>query len=339
MVEGETDDWRWTKFKEMANQVRKIRQGPARNAFVESALLLSKSLKDSKFPLRSAEIFDEFTNLEIRFLSYLDGEFDSIAATCKDYFIHRHGKFSLTGQFDFKVYPKKAGIQTGVICEVFEGNKRSMFHVKTHQHGPTINNSLSVQKPDAKELFIYKYLEILGFGPHCHFIAPITGSNRTIYIATEHIEFTDLDKLGMSYSHFQPLLELDLISRILCLTDCTTNNSNCGLNGQNPAIIDFRIEAQSDYAKPDILDRYLSGNGEYNYSGLMGCAIALSDNDKIDLLKSFINTRNPRAHITEAQQYVSHLISEMVGLISCSDFDLYLTGISLTLSALEAFSN
>jgi hypothetical protein len=133
-----------------------------------------------------------------------------------------------------------------------------------------------LKPPNTKELFIYKLLQNIGIGPEAHFIIPTHGSTLTIYIATKDCHIRLLSQLTKESANIKALVQLDLISRVLCLRDCASKTSNCGqvANGK-PMIIDFRIEKQSGgYAKPDILESFYRGNGEFNYSGLMEHALA-----------------------------------------------------------------
>jgi hypothetical protein len=82
------------------------------------------------------------------------------------------------------------------------------------------------------------------------------------------------------------LLQLDLISSILCLRDCSANSSNCGQVGEKAMIVDFRIEKQSPgYFIEDILDNFYEGNSEFHYSGLMETALKTTNAVKMDIMK------------------------------------------------------
>ena len=89
------------------------------------------------------------------------------------------------------------------------------------------------------------------------------------------------------------LVQLDLISRILCLRDCATNSSNCGQVNDEPMIVDFRIEKQSGgYFKSDILNKFYQGNGEFNYSGLMTEAVGIPQEQKSLFLRDSLQEWN-----------------------------------------------
>jgi hypothetical protein len=76
------------------------------------------------------------------------------------------------------------------------------------------------------------------------------------------------------------LVQINLISRILCLCDCATNSSNCGEVNGKPIIVDFRIEKQSGvYYKSDILNQFYQGNEEFD-SVLMAEAVGIPQEQK-----------------------------------------------------------
>ena len=99
-----------------------------------------------------------------------------------------------------------------------------------------------------------------------------------------------LSNLTKDTANNNALLQLDLISRILCLRDCATNSSNCGQVGEAAMIVDFRIEKQSwGYVKADILDKFYEGNSEFHYSGLMATAVKTPHAVKMDVMKKLFS--------------------------------------------------
>ncbi|EGF82390.1 hypothetical protein BATDEDRAFT_86618 [Batrachochytrium dendrobatidis JAM81] len=100
------------------------------------------------------------------------------------------------------------------------------------QDGPTEDSVKRIRPPDTKELFVYKLLHHIGVGPESHFIIPSYGTKKTIYIATKDCHLVLLSSLTKDTTNKAALLQLDLISRILCLGDCTTNSSNFGQVGE-----------------------------------------------------------------------------------------------------------
>ena len=87
----------------------------------------------------------------------------------------------------------------------------------------------------------------IGIGPQAHFIIPSHGTKKTIYIATKDCHLVLLSNLTKDTANNNALLQLDLISRILCLRDCATNSSNCGQVCETAMIVDFRIEKQTSW--------------------------------------------------------------------------------------------
>ncbi len=100
-----------------------------------------------------------------------------------------------------------------------------------------------------RELFVYKLLENIGVGPEAHFITPLHGSHRTVYIATKHVDFTHLDKLTADTADYNSLLLIDFLTRALALTDVGSNPTNCGQAPNNsPVVVDFRCDRGNNHA-------------------------------------------------------------------------------------------
>ncbi|EPZ33030.1 Putative 5-3 exonuclease domain-containing protein [Rozella allomycis CSF55] len=133
----------------------------------------------------------------------------------------------------------------------------------------------------------------------------------TLYIASKEVSIQLLSQLTEKTFHSKPLIQLDLISRILCLRDCTTNGSNCGLVNNKPMIIDFSIEKQSNgYFKPDILNGFYEGNGEFNYLGLMKTATSLAPGEKLNILKQSLQEWNLIQKIEETKLEIDRLVRD-----------------------------
>ena len=163
--------------------------------------------------------------------------------------------------------------------------KNSLFH-QNASVWPDGKQCEKCEPPDTKEIFIYKLLQHVGIGPEAHFIVPIHGAKRTLYIITKDCHFVLLSKLTEVSANTKTLVQLDLISRILCLCDCLTNSGNCGQVDDKPMIIDFGIVTQSrGYVKSDILDEFYQGNDEFNYSGLRAVPVRVQKQEKLNILK------------------------------------------------------
>ena len=116
------------------------------------------------------------------------------------------------------------------------------------------------------------------------------------------------------------LVQLDLICRILCLRDCTTNISNCGQFEDKPMIVDFRIENQSSgYVKSDIVAKFLEGNGEFKYSELMASINGISQEQKVSIARESLQMWNLLENVEKAVLPTEQLISKIGAQVSISD--------------------
>ena len=238
--------------------------------------------------------------------------------------------------FQVSFSPKKSGIQSGFTCDISDGSQTTRYFIKTHQYGPTEDNPKSLQPPDTKELFIYKLLQNIGIGPDVHFIVPSHGSKLTIYIATKDCHLTLLSQLTKDTMNTKALVQLDLISRILCLRDCATNSSNCGQVNDEPMIVDFRIEKQSGgYFKSDILNKFYQGNGEFNYSGLMAEAVGIPQEQKSLLLRDSLQEWNLVEMIDETALEMHSMIQKIVTKVKVeNDLQRYVQDVKETIKIL-----
>ena len=115
----------------------------------------------------------------------------------------------------------------------------------------------------------------------------------TVYIATKDCHLTLLSQLATETANMKALVQLDLISRILCLGDCVTNSSNCGQVNGKPMIVDFRIEKEyGGYVKSDILNKFYQGNGDFNDSKLMALTVSIPQQEKLCILKESLQMWN-----------------------------------------------
>jgi hypothetical protein len=110
------------------------------------------------------------------------------------------------------------------------------------------------------------------------------------------------------------LLQLNLISRILCRSDCATNSSNCGQVDGKAMIVDFRIEKQSlGYAKEDILDKFYEGNSEFDYTGLMNVVVTTPNDDKKVIMKKSLQEWKLLDSIERAELEIDGLVKRCGG--------------------------
>ena len=132
------------------------------------------------------------------------------------------------------------------------------------------------------------------------------------------------------------LLQLDLISKILCLTDCADNSSNCGQVGEKAMIVDFRIKTSTQgYVKADILDKFYEGNSEFHYTGLMKAAVGTPNDAKMEVIKKSLEEWNLLQNIERAELEIDELVQNYDGKITFeNDLKLYVKDIKATVEAL-----
>jgi hypothetical protein len=308
---------------EIGNTIHKIVGKEYKTRLAKYALLLSDQLIDNHFivnlPIKDQQLYE---TLLPKIAEYLDGNTDVIQAAVREYFLFQHGKAGLDESlFDITFSPKKSGVQTGFTCDVNNGTQSARYYIKTHQYGPTEDNVKSMKPPDTKELFVYKLLNHIGIGPQAHFIIPSHGTKKTtIYIATKDCHLVLLSNLTKDTANNNALLQLDLISRILCLRDCATNSSNCGQVGDAAMIVDFRIEKQSwGYVKADILDKFYEGNSEFHYSGLMATAVKTPHAVKMDIMKKSLQEWKLFESIEWAESEINALVKRCGGKMRFED--------------------
>lgn len=279
----------------------------------------------------SYELLERFTESREYLASQLDGEREIIENSTRAHFLSRHVQKGESAEtFECHFLNKTSGDQTGVIAMICS----KKYFVKTHQHGPTFSNPRSVCRPDSKEIFIYKLLALSGLGPAAHFILPIHGQRRTIYIATEDASFTQLIDLTEETADFKALLLLDLIARILCLSDCTTNETNCGQSAGEPVIVDFRILEREDYSKSDVLQRFVNGNKEYNYTNLMMRATSVNKELKISIATEALALWSLLDNIKYAETETRAVMTRIKGDDGDPELIRYVEGVSRTVKCL-----
>ena len=87
---------------------------------------------------------------------------------------------------------KLAGVQIGNVITVEYSTPKKIlnvqaYFVKSHQSGSTISTK-STKKMDLKEIFVYKFLEILNFGPEVHFFFDPANKND-FYVLSKNLGF------------------------------------------------------------------------------------------------------------------------------------------------------
>lgn len=143
-----------------------------------------------------------------------------------------------------EIVPKLSGDQLGCTARIFlEENKHISYYVKTFSNGTSDKgNYWTVSydaKPDLKELFVYKALEYMGFGPKCQFISAISSidpNKKEYYLVTQDLAYTkdptknkmySLFNQANFYHKFNPLINLlclDLLIKTFHLNDIHNEN-------------------------------------------------------------------------------------------------------------------
>ena len=229
---------------------------------------------------------------------------------------------------DIKFFSKLNGRQLGDIVHIKKGGKFLRFYCKTHSFGSTsTSSSLSTYPVDVDELIVYKFLEHLGVGPKTHFFF---NDEKNFYIATKDIGQYDDDRpdddvltyeqvrndaqlIGCSWETFskeqeqlvspiiiQALVVIDVVSRILGLSDAITNPGNFCFTKNKASqtltgfkLIDFR-NAGGIPRKEEIFEGFKKGNGAYNYP-----------TSKDPLIKHFLADKDMQERRTLVLQYLN----------------------------------
>ncbi len=198
--------------------------------------------------------------------------------------------------------PKVTGQQVGAEVEIAlaaEDTKPIKFHVKTHQEFCSKSHSqLVVTTSDGtgavnfKELFVYKLLQYLGYGPKTHFIVDRdiahSRTDEGILIATQDLGYTKRpEQVAKSFRIFRDvrddlsqqeaksineatrrdIIVIDMLSRALLLEDVIINQGNFGMVTVNstkddgsPAKIKWKI---LDFMPPNLL---VDKGDDYSYN-------------------------------------------------------------------------
>ena len=192
---------------------------------------------------------------------------------------------------------KKNGIQLGCIAIVTEPTSKTFkYYVKTHSAGLLQDKTTSAKRFSAIELLVYKVLEAIGVGCKTYFfgrnmfdtyIATLDAGHDCEFIVYEKIK----EKLPEDDEECKALLirndetriiaceitKLDLLCRVLRLTDLQTNPSNFGFvqmpdGGKKVKAIDFRTMKLDEDINPEdfantenSFKALMNGNGSYKY--------------------------------------------------------------------------
>jgi len=194
------------------------------------------------------------------------------------------------------------GRQLGLIATITSPvNEEIKFYIKTHANGLLSQDSSGAKPLDAKELFVYKMLEKLEIGCECHFFGR---DQKNFYIATKSaasygLSFDEYDTFkkqinleNINSSVKSGIVELDILSRLLRLTDVGTNGGNFGFVQDRQdeenylmKIIDFGIAEGSSYEiEKAHFKGFLNGNGIYNYDPII---VQILQEDKKEITETY----------------------------------------------------
>lgn len=299
---------KWEELRIDLKKVEDIPKSKGKYRAIAAKELLPKLSALSEFIQGSRALLEEYLYISKELSQYINLETLPIQVATSAYFkkfYAENGKQVLDIQFT----PKKSGIQLGTTMKLTyeekvankdsEGTKNESkadhrkvtvsYFIKTHQHGST-SKEASIKPIDPKELFVYKVLEYIGYGPKAHFFFnPLSVSG--FYIATQdigftksatkHKQFTLFDNLKASCStdpsaanqsdSRRAVISLDIISRAFRLKDTTTNPGNFGRVIVDSTkikwkILDFRVPDEPDYYdNPNVFSGLEAGNGVFNY--------------------------------------------------------------------------
>ena len=207
---------------------------------------------------------------------------DRLAQIARGYFCR------LFPQSHIETLSKTGGVQLGKRVVVRIDQKQYTYYVKTHSQGRLEEKSSPPEIIKPEELLVYKFLELSGFGPACHFFerspqdvylatldAAVVNGKQGQFLTLNRCEGAQLDRLtgGLSRQLAQETAEMeailehnpeaqvfarnlmltDILARVFRLTDVSENYENFGftfLDGQMPLlrVIDFRVRNDRNFA-------------------------------------------------------------------------------------------
>ena len=329
MESREEHDWKilQDKFKDFEKTMRpKLKETLANEIF-------DLFIRHRKWIMESPEKYDYYNTCYAVFKEWLERNYDVLHNATKQFILSNFNNVK-----DVSCFNKKNGNQMGTICHVtYTDDTIKKYYIKTHQFGPTESVSKSRKHPDVKELLVYKILENIGLGPKVYFFWPVDISTKTLYIATEEVDikfYKPEYKVSFTSQEKTELIKLDLISRILCITDSTTNSGNFGYDVANNKayIIDFGTNEQVSYYTKDLIKDFYSGNKTYNYTGPMKEVVSVSNNEKDRVIKEVC--RNLQQCINDAKLFMLDLMNNNINVIINSKevLEKYVTELSQTIN-------
>lgn len=266
------------------------------------------------------------------------------------YFIKR---FALSGSEQLSFLEKTSGVQLGrrLVVRFFPSGSKTFF-IKTHRHGTQSNSSMSsgAKAVDPKEVLVYNVLHQLGLGPETHFFWE---DQKNFYIATEDLngsgpfkeyskvygELPDPEKTSdLSPEHFQiceELAKMDVISRILRLSDTTTNKENFGFvkneDSLSLRLIDFDVKDDYFYTGDGLFEGFLAGNGTFTYASNTDPTIRFalakrSVEERRQIAANFLKTSDIQEAVEEGRKNAWEISQSLK--IDPTDLENYYKGIN-----------
>ncbi|CAG9320305.1 unnamed protein product [Blepharisma stoltei] len=277
---------------------------------------------------------------------YNELSYKRLENTAARYFIEF---FQLRGPENLSFSEKTSGIQLGRRIHIaISPTESRTFFIKTHKHGALSYSSLksSVKEIDPKEVFVYHLLHQLNLGPEAHFFWE---DKKNFYIATEDLnERGSFNEYSKFYKKFlnpdipeeyplicDELIKIDVISRILRLSDTTTNKENFGfleINGQiSLHLIDFDIKEEFNYIGDGLFEGFLAGNGKFQYASNTDPIIryALANRNQTDRVQAaahfFDNNFNIFQAVETSMEHLLHIFKDLD--VNINDLLIYCDGI------------
>ncbi|EGT36628.1 hypothetical protein CAEBREN_31136 [Caenorhabditis brenneri] len=153
---------------------------------------------------------------------------------------------------------KTGGTRTGIVVVITYENEKATYYMKTYHHAGSsmsIQNMAGRKTPDLREMFAYRFLEVIGVGPTVYF-PYYDGSKFIHYIATKEVMqftmFNDIKDLGLKK---KVVVESYLLSLLIGVRDL--NEGNIGSNEDSTvSIIDFYVTDKDNFVEPDIINTF-----------------------------------------------------------------------------------
>jgi hypothetical protein len=226
---------------------------------------------------------------------------------------------------------KKNGVQLGLIAKIGlkeEGNKLTTInHIKTHQNGTSLAKH-ERGTIDLKEIFIYKFFEFISIGPEMYFYFDDFNS-RSFFIASRDLgqdfrTLTDFEEETLN-EEFEKNLDLknglivaDFFSKLLFLSDITTNPSNFGFLKDNDKnvikIIDFYSKTdeftKSYLEKYDFYDTFFTATSLASKGILAKYYRKIDKCSRISVALNILNDFNIKSSLEKTTEWIKKYTSE-----------------------------